>query len=162
MTISPDVTPVAFDSPAAAMAALRQRGLRLSTARRLVLDALFRADGPASASQIAQALSLDETSVYRNLELLESHGMVRHVHLGHGPGLYVLARGGEDEYLYCESCATLTPVTPGELDGIREQIKEQFGFAARFNHFAMAGVCERCAAKAAQAARRSRRAASRR
>ena len=43
--------------------------------------------------------SLERTSVYRNLERLEALGVVSHVHVGHGPGLYALARGGDQEYL---------------------------------------------------------------
>ena len=34
----------------------------------------------------------DLASVYRNLETLEDAGLVRHMHLGHGPGLYGPAR----------------------------------------------------------------------
>src|SRR6202046_2756004 len=102
MTVSPDVPPLSAASLADAVAALRERGLRLSTARRLVLEALFAADGPVSAEYVARRLHVDLSSVYRNLELLESHGLVRHVHLGHGPGLYALRGDGEQEYLYCE------------------------------------------------------------
>jgi len=36
---------------------------------------------------MASRLKLVPTTVYRNLEALERHGLVRHVHLGHGPGL---------------------------------------------------------------------------
>ena len=46
----------------------------------------------------------DLASVYRNLETLEEVGLVRHVHLGHGPGP-LRARGRDArEYLVCESC----------------------------------------------------------
>jgi Fur family transcriptional regulator, ferric uptake regulator len=119
--------------------------MRLSTARRVVLEALFAADGPASAQQLSRELAVDTTSIYRNLELLERHGLVRHVHLGHGPGLYVLVGRQELEYLYCERCAKITPVAVEALDTVREEIKRQLGFHARFTHFAIVGLCERCA-----------------
>ena len=41
--------------------------------------------------------------------------MVRHVHLGHGPGLYELALDGEREYLTCERCADFRAVDPRAL-----------------------------------------------
>ena len=91
MTVAPDVPALQVGDPAEAIDALRRSGLRISTARRLVIEALFDADGPVSAAQLAQRLSLEESSVYRNLEVLEQHGLARHVHLGHGPGLYVLS-----------------------------------------------------------------------
>ncbi|MGB0091520.1 MAG: transcriptional repressor [Solirubrobacteraceae bacterium] len=90
-------------------------------------------------------MELDATSVYRNLELLERVGAVRHVHLAHGAGLYVLAAGHEFEYLYCERCSTVTAVAVEDLDPVRDLIREQFGFHARFAHFAIVGFCERCA-----------------
>ena len=45
MTVSHHADPVHLPSLAAALGALRARGLRISSARRLVLEALFAADG---------------------------------------------------------------------------------------------------------------------
>ncbi len=144
MTLSPNVRPPAFENLGDAIRILRAAGLRLSTPRRLVLQALFAASGPSTAADLARELSLDESSVYRNLEMLEQRGLVRHVHLGHSPGLYTLARANETEYLYCERCAKVVTVNPERLDPIRKQIKRQFGYAARFTHFPIVGVCDRC------------------
>ena len=146
MTTSPDAPRLRFDSLDEAVDALRARGLRLSTARRLILEALFTAEGPVSAVHLARALSIDESSVYRNLEVLEGHGVVRHVHLGHGPGLYVLLGGDEAEYLYCNACAKVTVVTPERLDSVRTEIARVAGYQTRFTHFAIVGLCETCAA----------------
>jgi Fur family transcriptional regulator, ferric uptake regulator len=131
------------------MAAIRARGLRLSAARRLVLEALFAADGPVSAEQVADGIGgrvprSDLASVYRNLETLEELGLVRHVHLGHGPGLYALTRDGEREYLVCDRCGALRAVEPSALDGLRAEIESSFGFHARFTHFPIVGLCPDC------------------
>lgn len=145
MTEAPDTPRLVFTGPAQAIAAMRARGLRLTTPRRLVLEALFSADAPVSAEQIATALKLDVTSVYRNLEALERHGLARHVHLGHGPGLYALIGRGEREYLSCEHCGAVRALTPEQLDPVREQIKQLFGYEAKFTHFAIVGLCPACA-----------------
>ena len=151
MTIAPDTPALPCTDVAAAVAVLRGRGLRLSTARRLVLEALFAAEGPVSAEYVARRLRVDLSSVYRNLELLESHGLVRHVHLGHGPGLYVLRGDGEQEYLYCEQCGAVRTLGPRVLDSVREDIQRQFGYEARFTHFPIVGTCSAClAARPAQ------------
>ena len=135
----------------AAVKALRERGLRVSAARRLVLEALYGAEGPLSAERIAQGLEgrlprSDLASVYRNLETLEEVGLVRHVHLGHGPGLYALA-APEHEYLVCESCHAVRSVAKEELDGIRGQVRDRFGYEARFTHFPLVGLCPDCLAE---------------
>ena len=126
----------------AAAAVVRSAGLRLSTSRRLVLEALYRADGPLTADQLAGGM--DVASVYRNLETLEQLGLVRHVHLGHGPGLYVGAFAGVREYLLCESCGAVRAVEPGSLDAVRAAVRRDFGFEARFTHFPIAGRCPDC------------------
>ncbi|MGP0037317.1 MAG: Fur family transcriptional regulator [Solirubrobacteraceae bacterium] len=144
MTLSPNVPPLAVDNLREAEQALREAGFRLSTPRRLVLEALFEAAGPVAASDLARELSLDESSVYRNLEVLEHQGLIRHVHLGHSAGLYVRVGYEEVEYLYCERCAKVTSVPPARLDSVRKRIREQFGYTARFGHFPIVGVCEDC------------------
>jgi Fur family ferric uptake transcriptional regulator len=145
VTQSPDAPPLAFSDLADAIRALRKAGLRISTPRRLVLEALFAATGPVSAADLARELSLDESSVYRNLEVLEQLGVVRHVHLGHSAGLYTLVSDEVVEYLYCERCARVTTVAPNHLDSVREQIRDEFGYRARFTHFAIVGLCPDCA-----------------
>ena len=145
MTQSPDAPPLAFSDLDQAIEVLRAAGLRISTPRRLVLAALFAASGPVAASDLAAQLALDESSVYRNLEVLEQLGVVRHVHLGHSPGLYALVSGQDVEYLCCERCAKVTTVDPRRLDPIRDQIRDQFGYTARFTHFAIMGLCPDCA-----------------
>ena len=145
MTFAPDVPALRFETLEEAIAAVRERGLRLSTARRLLLEALFAAEGPVAAPRLVETLSIDESSVYRNLEALEGLGLVRHVHLGHGPGLYVLVGGEEREYLYCERCTRVTSVSPERLEPMRDTIRREFGYHVRFTHFPIVGLCADCA-----------------
>jgi len=145
MTASPDTPAQVFADLEDAVRFLRHSGLRLSTPRRLVLEALFAAEGPVSAAHLSRTLALDESSVYRNLELLEQHGVVRHLHLGHSPGLYLLASERSVEYLYCERCTKVTACSPERLDPIRMQIRDEFGYTPRFTHFAIVGICLDCA-----------------
>jgi Fur family ferric uptake transcriptional regulator len=150
MTRAPSVRARSAPNLAAALASLRDHGLRLSSARRVVLSALFAADGPLSAEQIADGVggrvpASDIASVYRNLETLERLGIVSHVHLGHSPSLYAIATEGEQEYLTCERCAAFTAVTPDELDEVRRAIRRRFGYVASFSHFPIVGLCEACA-----------------
>jgi Fur family transcriptional regulator, ferric uptake regulator len=134
----------------AAVDVMRSQGMRISAARRLVLEALYAADAPISAEQIADGLAgrlprSDIASVYRNLETLEHTGLVRHCHLGHGPGLYKPTGAREREYLVCDSCRTVSAVEPDELDAVRALILERFGYEASFNHFPILGLCADCA-----------------
>jgi Fur family transcriptional regulator, ferric uptake regulator len=150
MTVAPDRRPLEFESIDDVVVALREAGHRVSAPARAVLGELFAADGPISAEAIARGAEarhgrMDPTSVYRNLERLEQLGVVRHVHAGHGPGLYALARGGDREYLVCERCRRVISVEPSELDVVRDELRTRFGYRARFTHFPIHGLCADCA-----------------
>jgi Fur family ferric uptake transcriptional regulator len=149
MTVAPKSKRLVFDTLEDVAAALRARGGRLTTPRRLVLQALFATDDLVPAERIAAGtdtgIPLDLTSVYRNLERLEQLGVVRHIHVGHGPGVYGLLSHGEREYLVCEACGKVTPADAEQLDRVRAVNREQFGYEARFTHFPIHGRCADCA-----------------
>jgi Fur family ferric uptake transcriptional regulator len=139
----PHLTPaVKASSAAAAFAAVRAHGLRLSTARRLLLHALYAAERPLSADELAG--EGDVASAYRNLEVLEGLGLVAHVHLGHGPGLYQPA-GRPREFVLCEGCGVARPLPPAALDAVRAAVLDAVGYRARLTHFPIAGLCPGCA-----------------
>jgi Fur family ferric uptake transcriptional regulator len=143
MPHAPDRPPLEVTSPDDAIVAMRAAGHRVSASTRTVLDALFGAGDGVSAEAIA-AHGPDLTSVYRNLERLQALGIVTHVHAGHGPGLYALAREGR-EYLVCESCHRLTAVDGAELEPIHDFLLSRYGHQARFSHFPIHGYCRACA-----------------
>jgi Fur family ferric uptake transcriptional regulator len=146
VTRAPERPALDFSSPEDILATLRAAGHRVSAPAARVLDALFTADGPVSADHIAGTdASLERTSVYRNLERLEALGVVSHVHVGHGPGLYALARGTDREYLCCDRCGRVTTVDPAALDAVRAALHAEFGHHAKFSHFPIHGLCASCA-----------------
>jgi Fur family transcriptional regulator, ferric uptake regulator len=142
--------PVAEDAKAA-LRVMRSRGFRVTVARRLVLEALSAATRPLSAEELSAGAGglvpeSDLASVYRNLELLEELGLVCHVHLGHGPGLYELSRTAPREYLICERCGDVQAVSAAELDRLRAMVERSFGLEPRFTHFPLVGLCRGCRA----------------
>ena len=121
VTVAPRRPPLAFDSIDEVAAALRDAGSRLTTPRRLILEVLFAAHDLVSADQIAATARVDLTSVYRNLERLEELGVVRHVHVGHGPSVYGLVGHGEREFL----------VLRGLREGRRGRARQRWTASAR-------------------------------
>lgn len=135
----------------AALEAIRTAGLRATAARRVLIEALFAAARPVTAQELAgglggQVTPGDIAAIYRNLELLERIGLVRHTHAGHGPALYGLADRAEAEFLRCERCGELQAVAPATLTGVRDAIRAATGYEARFTHFPIVGLCRACAA----------------
>jgi Fur family ferric uptake transcriptional regulator len=82
MTVPHRTPALAAQSVQSAVDLLRTNGLRVSSARRLVIEALFAAERPITAEEIAAGLegwlpSSDLASVYRNLDTLDSTAPAR-------------------------------------------------------------------------------------
>ncbi len=152
-TVTPRLAPTFTRSARVlrALSQIRDRGLRATTTRRLVLESLDSAPGPVSVSQLASGLdgrfpASDLGSVYRVLETFEDLGIARRVHFGSGPALYALSGSDEPEYLLCEGCGATRAIDAHLLDDIRGQIRARFGLTPRFSSHPVAGLCRRCAA----------------
>jgi Fur family ferric uptake transcriptional regulator len=140
------------DSVDAAVSALKRRGLRASASRRMIIQILRETGVPLSAREISRgpdggSIGLDLASVYRNLEILEAHGLVHQIQAGRGPGRYVLAGGVEREYLACDRCGAIADVDPDEMDGVRTVIRERYGYEVTFRRVPMVGLCRDCLAE---------------
>lgn len=149
MTVPHHTPPLEAQSVQRAVELLRGRGLRVSAARRLVIEALFAGGRPMTAEEIAAGLegwlpSSDLASVYRNLDTLEEVGLVRHFHAGHTAGRYALAAAGDVEFVTCERCGAVAAVAAARLDGARALIERETGHRARFSHFPLVGTCADC------------------
>ena len=148
MTIAHNVRPLAPVSVPAAITTLRVRGLRVSAARRLVLEALFAAERPVTADEIAAGLdgrfpASDLASVYRNLDTLEAVGLVRHFHVAHGPGRYALATH-QHGYVACDGCGAHRPLDPATVERVASALRAACGFAPQLVHFPIIGRCPEC------------------
>jgi Fur family transcriptional regulator, ferric uptake regulator len=143
MTVAHRSEALAAPSLTAAVVALRTRGMRVSTTRRALLERLYCSAQPLTAEELAGGL--DIASVYRNLDALEAVGLVRHVHLGHGPGLYALARRRDTGYAACERCGRHAALAPEQLAAVRAAVRAATGLECDFSHFPIVGVCAGCA-----------------
>lgn len=144
MTVSHSSPVIAATDVESTLSALRGRGLRISAARRLIVEALFAAREPVSAPELCEKTRLDPASVYANLQALEEAGLIFHVHLGHAAGRYALADRVERDFLECERCGATRAVSSSVLEGARAAIREATGFSARFDHFPVRGLCPDC------------------
>ena len=133
--------------------ALRREGMRITRPRRAVCEVLAEAhDEHLSAADIAararitSGVSVDPSTVYRTLTVLEALGMIRHVHLGHGPGAFHLTDSVRHHHLVCERCGRSVDVPLDDLQPALRETAERHDFDAATLHFALSGICRTCAA----------------
>lgn len=140
--------------PAAAdlIAALRSRGLRITQARRAICEVLAGShEDHLSAADILEHAraagpgDINQSTVYRTLDVLEELGHLHHVHMGHGPGVYHLSEESDHQHLVCEQCGRSVEVPMEELAPVLATVTTRYGFVADTVHFALVGRCEDCA-----------------
>ena len=128
-------------------ARLRERGLRNTPQRAQVLAAV-RELGHATPEQISESVpGVDVTTVYRNLEVLEDLGFVKHAHLGHGAASY---RPAEDDHVHvvCHQCGAVVDAPPDLVDALATRLQAERGFVLDRSHFTVFGSCADCVAAA--------------
>jgi Fur family transcriptional regulator, ferric uptake regulator len=134
---------------------LRSKGYRLTPARQLVLSAVLaleHATPDAICAEVQRtASSVNLSTVYRTLELLEELDLVSHTHLGHGAPIYHAAHERDHLHLVCGACGKITEAAADCADSLVEQLRAQFGFETDVPHFALFGRCADCVASGATA-----------
>lgn len=124
---------------------LRERGMRMTSQRQRVMDAV-RQLVHATPDQVAEAVpDVDLTTVYRTLETLEQIGMLAHTHLGHGPQSYRLA---DDDHIHvvCHHCSSVVDAPSGLIDDLSARLRAERGFMLDRSHFTIFGSCADCQA----------------
>jgi Fur family ferric uptake transcriptional regulator len=127
---------------------LRERGLRLTPQRQLILEAVHEL-GHATPEQVhhhvrERAAGVNITTVYRTLELLEELGLVNHTHLSHGSPTY--HAGGVDQHVHlvCRGCGSVTEVDPSVMQPVTDRLRDEESFRVDVGHVSLFGVCGDC------------------
>ncbi len=127
---------------------LRERGGRLTTARRAIITALVDSGSHVTADELSATVreahpDVHLTTIYRCLETLEGMGVVDHVHLGHGRAVYHL-NDELHQHLVCDRCQAVVEVPDSLFDDLAARVRGEYGFTIRPHHFAVLGRCADC------------------
>lgn len=127
---------------------LRRLGVRMTAPRRAVVEALVSAGSHVTAEELhamvtEQHPDISPSSIYRTMDLLAEHGIVRHVHLGHGPAHFHLAVE-EHGHLACDACGQIVELQPTLSRPFVRAVERALGFELDLRHFALTGRCAAC------------------
>ncbi len=132
---------------------LRTIGQRYTNGRRALVAVLASAERPLSIPDIlATDPSVPQSSVYRNLTVLEQAGVVRKVQGGDDFSRFELAEDltRHHHHLVCVSCGSVDDYTvPPQFERTMaltlDEVAAETGFQAQFHRLDLVGVCARCA-----------------
>ncbi|WP_420638598.1 Fur family transcriptional regulator [Candidatus Poriferisocius sp.] len=131
---------------------LRQADQRYTSGRRRLVSVLQRAEGPVTITQILAAdRSLAQSSVYRNLAILEQVGVVTCIVTRDDFSRYELAEHLTEHHhhLICSSCGDVADFSldnwaEASLDRALHQAAGRFGFAIDTHRLDLLGTCAAC------------------
>jgi Fur family ferric uptake transcriptional regulator len=91
---------------------------------------------------------VNASTVYRTLSLLEEVGVLAHSHLESGAE-YHRSEEAAHVHLTCSRCGREDALSLAEADSLHALIRAHHGFEADLTHFAIGGLCRRCASSVA-------------
>lgn len=131
---------------------LRDVGQRYTAQREALVGALERAGKPLSTAEIVAARTGPQSSVYRNLSVLEHAGVVRRVITEGEFARYELTEELTEHHhhLICTRCGKVEDVTiPPDLettmDRTVDRLAKRSGFAKVRHRLDLIGTCRTCA-----------------
>jgi Fe2+ or Zn2+ uptake regulation protein len=130
------------------LALVRERGGRVTTPRRAIVQALLAADDHVTADDLAEAVQrahpdVHQSTVYRTLDTLTALGVIDHVHLGHGPAVYHFT-DHPHHHLVCQDCGRVVQLPLSVLRPLQDRVARNYDFDLDATHFALAGHCRDC------------------
>ena len=133
-----------------AQGVLSLEGHRGGGARAAVIDLLAGQDCCLTAQEIFDELRGDGrtigiASVYRALELLSRHGLVRRLEIGASACYEPERPGGEHHHhVVCERCGRLEAFEDEELERAIRRLSGRLRFAVDEHDVTLRGTCPRC------------------
>ncbi|MEN9505412.1 MAG: hypothetical protein RI958_1338 [Actinomycetota bacterium] len=132
---------------------LRKDGQRLTTGRQLILRTLEQAGGPVTIPMILRRQpTLAQSSVYRNLAVLEHAGLVSKIAMGDEHAHYELGEeitNNHHHHFICTSCGSVTDVVlpasaERSLDKALREAAEGVMFELQHHRLDLLGRCAEC------------------
>jgi len=131
---------------------LRQRGVRLTRQRRILLDLIDSSGEHLDAEQLYTLAKqrdpkLNRVTVYRTLKMLKNGGLVDELDLMHHKGdqhYYETRLKQEHAHIICLRCGRIEEYFGPPLQSMRDQIETQFGFEIKIARTEIGGYCAHC------------------
>jgi len=133
-------------------ASLKQRGVRLTRQREILLELIDKSGQHLDAEQLyllAKQVDpkLNRVTVYRTLKMLKEGGLVDELDLMHVVGdqhYYETRMKGEHAHIVCLRCGKVEEFFGEPLQKLRRQVESHFGFQVLIQRTEVGGYCSHC------------------
>ena len=132
---------------------LKEKGLKLTTQRRTILEVLSKHDGEhLTAEEVYELVKIDcpeigLATVYRTLQLLLELNLVERLNLEDGFIRYEIGHNKNEHHhhhLICNCCEKVYEVEDDLLESFEEQIRDKYNFTITDHKVKIYGICSNC------------------
>jgi len=128
---------------------LREKGLRLTPQREMILSAISKGAGHFSAEALMAVVRkqypyLNKSVIYRNLERLTELGILNQADFGKGYLEYELHDHPHHHHLVCQNCGKIIEIDEAMLLSFYQKLQLEYDFEPSINHQAIKGLCGDC------------------
>lgn len=134
------------------LADLKKAGCRMTKLRQGMVMLFCSVEKPLTAAEVMmtllkQGISVNKTSVYRELQFLEEQGVVKTVLLSAEEARYERA-GSHHHHVVCRHCKTVEDVRADVVEDALGKVESSIGRTSRFSDVRHSleffGLCRRC------------------
>ncbi|MEI6675358.1 MAG: transcriptional repressor [Verrucomicrobiota bacterium] len=128
----------------------REAGLRRTKALEELLTTLLESARPMTLAELAASARLadqcDKATVFRLLQRLIEHGIVRRLGLHERAAYFtLLLPGRHNDYLICTGCGSIEAITaPCPVHELEDEIRVKTGYRHLYHELEFFGLCPNC------------------
>jgi Fur family ferric uptake transcriptional regulator len=129
---------------------LREKNLKLTPQRAMILDTLLDHPGHLSAEEIYQRArerqpNVGFATVYRTLKHLTLCGLARELDFGEGRVKYEREFNREHhDHMICTTCGSYIEFLNPQIEELQEQVSRKHGFRITSHRMQLYGFCQQC------------------
>ncbi|WP_456456182.1 Fur family transcriptional regulator, partial [Nitratifractor sp.] len=130
---------------------LKEKQLKFTRQRELVLKALYENDGHFSPEEIHRLIQADapETrvgiaTVYRTLSLLEEEKLADSLSFGKAGKRYEIGMKKHHDHLICTRCGKIIEFCDETIEKQQEAVAKKFDFEMTDHAMKIIGICKEC------------------
>lgn len=131
---------------------LKDKELRITKKRKLILEKIIENEGPISAEKILDMvkedkIKLDLSTIYRNLNLMEKKNLLLKNTNTDGISYYQINNHNHKHFITCISCNKKFIIDNCPINNIEKDLEDETGFVIKGHSFEFTGICPNCQEK---------------
>lgn len=127
---------------------LKNKNLRITKQRRLILDYINKKNKPVSSQEIYDDLqkdnALDLSTVYRNLNVLEENNLLLKTSDLNGISYYQINNDDHKHFITCSRCHKKYIIKSCPVHELEKEVEAETGFIINNHNFEFYGICPAC------------------